>query len=139
MPYAGRTLGAGHTYYWQVQVWDNHCHASSWPEHAAWQMGLLSPQDWHGARWIAYEQLPTARVNVLPVDGAKDTYRDNNTLPLLRKTFVAKKRLAKATLFISGLGEFETLLNGQKVCNHFLDPGWTKYDKQAQYVTFDVT
>jgi hypothetical protein len=45
MPYAGRTLGAGHTYYWQVQVWDNHCHASSWPEPAAWQMDMLSPQD----------------------------------------------------------------------------------------------
>jgi alpha-L-rhamnosidase len=41
------------------------------------------------------------------VDGAKDTYHDNNTLPLLRKTFVAKKRLAKATLFISGLGQLE--------------------------------
>lgn len=23
--------------------------------------------------------------------------------------------------------------------NHFLDPGWTRYDKEAQYVTFDVT
>jgi alpha-L-rhamnosidase len=76
---------------------------------------------------------------VLPVDGAKDTYHDNNTLPLLRKTFVAKKRLAKATLFISCLGQFEALLNSQKVSSHFLDPGWTKHDKQAQYVTFDVT
>jgi alpha-L-rhamnosidase len=138
MPYAGRTLGAGHTYYWQVQVWDNHCHASSWPEPAAWQMDLLSPQDSDGARWIAYERQPTARIDVLSVDSAKDTYHDKNTL-LLRKTFVAKKRLAKATLFISGLGQFKALLIGQRVGNHFLDPGWTKYDKQAQYVTFDVT
>jgi alpha-L-rhamnosidase len=76
---------------------------------------------------------------VLPVDGAKDAYHDKNTLPLLRKTFVAKKRLAKATLSISDLGQFEALLNGQKVGNHFLGPGWMKYDKQAQYVTFDVT
>jgi alpha-L-rhamnosidase len=80
-----------------------------------------------------------AHTDVLPVDGAKDTYHDNNTLPLLRKTFVAKKRLAKSTLFISGLRQFKALLNGQRVGNHFLDPGWTKYDKQAQYVTFDVT
>jgi hypothetical protein len=85
MPYAGRTLGAGHTYYWQVQVWDKHGHASSWPEPAAWQMDLLSPQDSDGARWIAYERQPTARIDVLSVDSAKDTYHDKNTLPFCAK------------------------------------------------------
>ncbi len=136
--YAGRALRAAQTYYWKVKTWDNHGHASAWSAPAAWQMGLLAPADWHGATWIAYDQLPAERVNALPVDGAKDTYRDNNILPLLRKQFSAKKPV-RATLFISGLGQFEALLNGRKVGNHFLDPGWTKYDKQAQYVTFDVT
>jgi alpha-L-rhamnosidase len=122
-----------------VQAWDNHGHTSAWSTPATWQMGLLTPQDWHGARWIAYEQLPAERVAVLPVDGRKDTYTANNVLPLLRKSFIAKKNVRQATLFISGLGQFEAVLNGQKVGNHFLDPGWTKYDQQAQYVTFDVT
>ncbi|RZK51417.1 MAG: alpha-L-rhamnosidase, partial [Hymenobacter sp.] len=126
-------------YYWQVQITDNQGNTSAWSAPAQWQMGLLAPADWHGARWIAYDQLPAERVAVLPVDGAKDTYRDNNVLPLLRKAFTAKKRPVKATLFISGLGQFEASLNGQKVGDHFLDPGWTKYDQQAQYVTFDVT
>jgi hypothetical protein len=138
VPYAGRPLAAGKTYYWQVQVWDNQGHTSPWSLPTEWQMGLLAPTDWHGAKWIAYDKLPADRVSVLPVDGVKDTYRDNNILPLLRKQFTAKKPV-KATLFISGLGQFEAVLNGQKVGNHFLDPGWTKYDKQAQYVTFDVT
>ena len=30
-------------------------------------------------------------------------------------------------------------LNGEKVGNNFLDPGWTKYDKCALYVTFDLS
>lgn len=30
-------------------------------------------------------------------------------------------------------------INGNKIGDHFLDPGWTSYDKQAQYVSFDVT
>jgi alpha-L-rhamnosidase len=130
MPYAGRTLGAGHTYYWQVQVWDKHGHASSWPEPAAWQMDLLSPQDSDGARWIAYERQPTARIDVLIA-----------TTTRIRCCCCCAKPswLNKATLFISGLGQFKALLIGQRVGNHFLDPGWTKYDKQAQYVTFDVT
>lgn len=137
--YAGQPLQATRTYYWQVQVWDNHGNASAWSAPAAWQMGLLTTQDWQGARWIAYEQLSAARVNVLPVDGKKDTYTGNNVLPLLRKQFRAKHKVRQATLFISGLGQFEAVLNGQKIGNHFLDPGWTKYDQQAQYVTFDVT
>jgi hypothetical protein len=136
--YAGHALQPAKTYFWKVKTWDNQNGASEWSTVSEWQTGLFSPADWKGATWIAYDNLPAERVNVLPVDGAKDTYRDNNILPLLRKQFTAKKP-TQATLFISGLGQFEAILNGQKVGNHFLDPGWTKYDKQAQYVTFDVT
>ncbi len=137
--YAGQPLASARTYYWQVQVWDNQGHTSAWSEPAEWQMGLLHAEDWQNAQWIAYDQLPAERVDVLPVDGAKDTYNGNNVQPLLRRQFTARKNVRQATLFISGLGQFEALLNGQKIGNHFLDPGWTKYDQQAQYVTFDVT
>ncbi|MBJ6110406.1 family 78 glycoside hydrolase catalytic domain [Hymenobacter sp. BT523] len=137
--YAGSALQPATTYFWKVKTWDNQGAASAWSAPAEWQTGLFAPADWQGARWIAYEQLPADRVTVLPVDGRKDTYTGNNVLPLLRKQFEARKKPVKATLFISGLGQFEAVLNGQKVGHHFLDPGWTKYDKQAQYVTFDVT
>ncbi|HET9502075.1 MAG TPA: family 78 glycoside hydrolase catalytic domain [Hymenobacter sp.] len=137
--YAGRALQPAQTYYWKVKTWDNQGGESAWSTPAEWQTGLFSPTDWKGAAWIAYEQLPADRINVLPVDGKKDAYTGTNVLPLLRKRFAAKKQPIKATLFISGLGQFEAVLNGQKVGDHFLDPGWTKYDKQAQYVAFDVT
>jgi alpha-L-rhamnosidase len=42
-------------------------------------------------------------------------------------------------MFMTGLGHFEMSLNGKKVEDHFLDAGWTKYDKQALYVPFDLT
>jgi len=137
--YAGGPLQPAKTYFWQVRTWDNQGNSSAWSAVGEWQMGLLSPTDWKGATWIAYDQLPAGRVTVLPVDGKKDTYNGNNTLPLLRKAFKAQKQPSKATLFISGLGQFEAVVNGKKVGNHFLDPGWTKYDQQAQYVAFDVT
>jgi hypothetical protein len=137
--YAGPALVPAKTYYWKVKIWDNHGSEADWSAPAAWQTGLLSAADWQGARWVAYERLPTERVAVLPVDGRPDTYTGCNVLPLLRKPFRAKRNVRQATLFISGLGQFEAVLNGQKVGNHFLDPGWTKYDRQAQYVTFDVT
>ncbi|MEJ5963129.1 family 78 glycoside hydrolase catalytic domain [Pedobacter immunditicola] len=136
--YNGKTLISSKTYYWKVKVWDNKG-TEAWSKVNSWQMGLLSPKDWHGAKWIAYEKLADSNVNILPADGKKDKFTGNNILPLLRKSFKVDKTVKKATMFISGLGHFEMNLNGEKVGDHFLDPGWTKYDKEALYVAFDLT
>jgi alpha-L-rhamnosidase len=138
LKYKGKLLNAAKTYYWKVKIWDNQNH-TSWSKVATWQMGLLTKADWSGAKWIAYEKLADSNTSILPIDGKKDKFNSNNVLPLLRKSFIVTKTIKKATVFISGLGHFEMSLNGQKVGDHFLDPGWTKYDKEALYVTFDLT
>ena len=56
-----------------------------------------------------------------------------------RKEFDIQKEIKIATAYVCGLGQFLFYLNGKKVENHELDPGWTNYDKLVQYVTFDVT
>ncbi|WP_316795572.1 family 78 glycoside hydrolase catalytic domain [Pedobacter agri] len=137
--YDGAKLLSTKTYYYKVRVWDNLGHESNWSDTALWQMGLLSADDWTGAKWIAYEKLADSNVNVLPTDGKKDKYNSNNILPMFRKDFSVTKSIKKATAFISGLGHFEMTLNGEKVGGDFLAPGWTKYDKEALYVTYDVT
>lgn len=136
--YAGNRLLPATTYYWKVIVWDNQ---SSFAQSkiARWQTGLFGKGDWKGAKWIAYEKLADSNVNVLPTDGKKDAYTGSNVLPLFRKPFVVKKSLQSASLFICGLGQFEASINGQKLGDHFLDPGWTKYDRQALYVPFDLS
>ena len=40
---------------------------------------------------------------------------------------------------MSGLGYYELRLNGQRVGDHVLDPGWTTYSKRVLYSTYDVT
>jgi alpha-L-rhamnosidase len=137
--YKGKALIGGKTYYWKVRVWDNKDRVSEWTTVSNWQMGLLTLADWKNAKWIAYEKLADSNINVLPKDNKKDTYFGSNVLPLLRKDFVVKKAIAKASMFISGLGHFELSLNGKKQGDHFLDAGWVKYDKEALYVSFDVT
>ena len=136
--YKGQALQSVKTYYWKVKVWDN-LKNEAWSSVSYWQMGLLNPTDWKSAKWIAYEKLADSNVNILPTDGKKDKFNGNNVLPMFRKSFQIAKTIKKATLFISGLGHFEMSLNGKKVGDHFLDPGWTKYDKEALYVTFDLT
>ncbi len=141
IPYRGKSLQSAKTYYWKVMLWDNQKHVTGWSTPQSWQMGLLATQDWKGAKWIAYEKLPDSSriVPLLHGRGPKRLGTLNDVLPLMRKTFTVKKRVKKSTLYICGLGHFELSINGKKISDHFLDPGWTAYDKQALYVPFDVT
>ena len=139
--YKGNTLKPASTYYWKVMVWDNHGHCSGWSAVAQWQMGLLNIADWAGAKWLAYAKMPDS-MRIVPFAGnrgPKGLPPSNDVLPLLRKSFTIGKPVKKATLYICGLGHFDLSLNGKKVGDHFLDPGWTQYDKQALYVPFDIT
>jgi hypothetical protein len=139
--YNGKGLVPVKKYYWKVMVWDNRGNASAWSKAACWQMGLLSVTDWKGAQWIGYEKLPDS-LKIFPMQqekGDPKLGKRPDILPLLRKEVTINKKIKAATVFICGLGQFELAINGKKVGDHFLDPGWTKYDKQAQYVTFDIT
>lgn len=60
-------------------------------------------------------------------------------MPMFRKELLINKEVKEAIVNISGLGHFDFYVNGEKVGNHFLDPGWTNYAKTALYLTFDVT
>ena len=59
--------------------------------------------------------------------------------PYLRKPFVAGKKVARATLYATALGVYELHLNGKRVGDDVLSPGWTDYKKRVHYHTYDVT
>ncbi len=141
LPYGGKELQSAKTYYWKARVWDNKNAVAVWSAVASWQMGLLSATDWKGAKWIAYDELPPAQriVPAIHGNGPKNLGPGKDILPLMRKNFKVSKIIKKASLFISGLGHFEASLNGKTIGDHFLDPGWTSYDKEAMYVSFDIT
>lgn len=95
--------------------------------------------DMEKAEWIALEGVRNLIVpgihgkgNDVRIDG---TYR----LPQFRRQFKLEGKVRSAKAKVCGLGHFEFKLNGRKVGDHFLDPGWTCYDKEALYVDFDVT
>jgi alpha-L-rhamnosidase len=119
--YAGKALSSSQRCHWKVRVWDKDGKASAYSRPACWEMGLLSPQDWKG-QWIGR----TTDTNSLPA-------------PLLRRTITLEGKIKQARAYICGLGYYELHLNGKKVGDHLLDPGYTRYDKRALYVTYDVT
>lgn len=62
-----------------------------------------------------------------------------DVVPLFSKTFSFQKAPSKVTLSITALGVYEASLNGQRIGDFILAPGWTAYDTRLQYQTYDVT
>lgn len=146
--YGGEPLKPAKQYFWKVMVWDKAGKPSAWSPVATWRMGLPTTADWGAAQWIALEKMDPAKRVVPAVEfgntlesqhNRPDLITAKNALPQFRKEIAVPKTLKSATAFISGLGHFELFLNGAKVGDHVLDPGWTQYDQEAQYVTFDIT
>jgi alpha-L-rhamnosidase len=63
----------------------------------------------------------------------------NYSSMLLRKYFRVKPALVRATIHISGLSAYELTINGRKIGDYLLTPGWTDYRKTVLYDTYDVT
>ena len=122
--YKGSELQSGKKYFWQIRVWDNISDkASEWSAPASWQMGLLNLSDWK-AKWI------------------QPGYIEDSILrpsPLFRKEFPAGKKIKSAVAYITAHGLYEAEINGQRVGDAYLTPGWTSYNKRLQYQVYDVT
>ena len=118
--YAGLALIPRQMYEWQVRVWDEHNHPSAWSNYARWTQA----PDWH-AQWIA-----------APAPGVGS---ESEALPIFRKSFLLEKSVSRAMLYATGLGQDELHINGQKVGDDELTPGWSDYHKTVYYDTYDVT
>jgi alpha-L-rhamnosidase len=116
--YAGKPLRPAQEVFWKARAWDNAGQPSAWSAPASWTMGLVNESDWQ-ARWIAAA--------------------GNAATLLLRREFAVKPGLRRAVVFVCGLGCYELTLNGGKVTDDLLAPGWSKYNKTCLYDTYDVT
>jgi alpha-L-rhamnosidase len=116
--YAGTPLTTSQQVWWQVRVWDRGGAVSEWSAPASWTMGVLGTNDWQ-AVWVC---APAATEALL-----------------LRREFEVKPGLKRAVVHVSGLGQYELMLNGTKAGDDFLSPGWTDYNDTVLCDTKDVT
>lgn len=121
--YSGKALSTHRQYWWKVRVKDKDGNVSPWSAAQTFSTGFLSASDWDtNTKWIYWAEGQEVAV-----------------CPMFRREFSLGKRVKRATAYVCGLGHFELSLNGHKVGDHELDPGWTDYKDTCLYVTFDVT
>jgi alpha-L-rhamnosidase len=124
--YAGAALASRERSHWKVRVWDRDGREGAYSEPSWFEMGLLDQGEWQGG-WIA----GAARVSS----------------PLLRREFAVDAPVARARVYVSGVGLYELSLNGAKVGDRVLEPATTYYDNELEielgtrvlYSTYDVT
>lgn len=107
---------------WRVNIRDEQGRESGWSRVARFELGLLSAGDWK-AQWIR------------PV-GESDPQVE--AVGWLRRSFPAKKDIARARLYVTARGVFSLRINGERVGRDHFANGWTSYHKRLDTLTYDV-
>lgn len=102
-------------YFWRVRIRDGEGRVSPWPE-SAWFETAKYDEPWQG-RWIGWEQ----------------------EFPQLRGDILLPKPVVSARVYACGVGLYTLFLNGARVGDEYLCPGFNAYDSWLQYQTYDVT
>jgi alpha-L-rhamnosidase len=95
---------------------------SPWSDPATVEAGLLRTEDWT-ARFISPREL-----------GGLDA-----PAPVLHAALDVPGEVVKARLYATAHGLYEARLNGHRVGDQVLAPGWTSYTQRLRYQTYDVT
>ena len=108
----------------------------------SWKASNAGAEGWTGtgfdeSEWASALELGEAGCEPWGTLGEAITQKTPS--PIFRKTFEASKPVNRAYAYICGLGYYELRLNGRKVGDRVLDPGFTHYDKRAPYAAYDVT
>ncbi|HVT81564.1 MAG TPA: family 78 glycoside hydrolase catalytic domain [Phycisphaerae bacterium] len=106
----------------------------------SWKMAIGPAGNWYAKD---FDDSPwSADKAVGPYDASKPVPSADSTVGpgrYLRKTFTIAKAVAKARLYSTALGTYEAFLNGKRVNDQQLSPGWTDYYKRVMVQTTDVT
>ena len=121
-PYTDNMTLEPHTrYYWNVTVWDQDGDICETSETATFETAKFKSSDWSG-KWIT------------------DSHdKEFEPAPMFRKAFTLGKEIEEARVYVAAAGYYDLFINGKRVGENYLDPGYTHFDKRILYVTHDVT
>ncbi len=130
--YDGYALQSATAYHVSVKIKDQNGEELS-PAQSTFETGFLGDDPLAPAQWITIDE------NAIPREG---------NLPAYRRAFSLRGPIAKARLYTTGLGVYESYINGVrvgrlledgKICYEELKPGYTQMEDRKFYSTYDVT
>ncbi|SHH72538.1 alpha-L-rhamnosidase [Clostridium grantii] len=121
--YEGPELQSCTQYFYRVKIWDNKGEESAWSEIQIFETAMMNNQEWKGIFISADDK------------NAPNSSKGKH----LRHEFNLKGNIIFARIYATALGIYELHLNGKRVGESLLTPGWTNYKKRLQYQTYDVT
>ncbi len=119
----GLPLRSMQKYFYRVRVRDCHGEESPYSKTGFFYTAYLKPKDWR-ARMITAETEADA---------------ENSKSTCLRKEFTVKGPVAHACVCATALGLYQLYVDGARVGEDELTPGWTSYHKHLRYQLYDVT
>lgn len=107
----------------------------------AWKSAIHAPDGWHeknfdDAGWqgaVAWQSEPGPNAAPLGHPWIPDSVKS------LRSGFDVSKQIKSSRLYATSMGAYEMFLNGKRVSEDLLAPGWTDYRERVMYQTYDVT
>ncbi|MFG2960964.1 family 78 glycoside hydrolase catalytic domain [Streptomyces sp. NPDC048291] len=125
VPFPGPEPSPGERVTWRVKVWTD-LGESDWSEPAFWERLPFSPATSASARWIEPAEDEPAEAGVRPAH-------------LLRHEFTLDAVPRQARVHATAHGLYELFVNGVRVGDHELAPGFTAYRSRLHVQTYDVT
>ncbi|WP_109484333.1 alpha-L-rhamnosidase [Occallatibacter savannae] len=98
---------------------------------SGWETKDFDDAGWKGA--VVWEQKPGPGNPPVLAPWIPDSVKE------LRKEFDAKAGVKSARLYATALGTYQLFLNGKRVGDSVMAPGWTDYREHVPYQTYDVT
>lgn len=102
----------------------------------------IQTEDNHGNRAYADTTFETGIFDNQSFHGDMITHNfagEETACPVFWKEFSIGKKVARARLYATAHGVYEVCLNGKKVEDYYMAPGWTSYHHRLQYQIYDVT
>lgn len=105
-----------------------------------WSAGAAEPSAWSEPSVVEAGLLEAAHWQAVPVGADWDEDPQAERRPArVRKDFRLDRPVAGARLYVSAHGLYEVEINGRRVGDEALAPGWTVYPHRLRYRTHDVT
>jgi alpha-L-rhamnosidase len=109
---------------WRVRVHGHGHRSTPWSEPFTVEAAFLDRSDWT-AEFVGAPWVENTRVDQAP--------------PILRREVTLRRPVRAARLAVTSLGLHEVVVDGVKVGDAELAPGWSSYDNRLRTLTHDVT